>query len=102
MSRKTAETTRLQEKDAEITRLQERLVDLSEDYSALVSDYQSKCNQLYAARREPVKQKAKYAASLCFDFWPLEDWRRLSFSAWNPGRYMQLTVGPIRLDFFET
>ena len=43
----------------------------------------------------------KYGGDVCFDYWPLTDWFRLSCKKWDPGRYFQLCVGPIRIEFYE-
>ena len=45
--------------------------------------------------------KKQYAGALSFDFWPPKDWIRLGIDKWDPGKYFQLTFGPIRLDFWQ-
>lgn len=39
--------------------------------------------------------------SIAFDFWPPKDWFRLDYRPWGSGRYAQLTVGPIRIDWAD-
>lgn len=46
------------------------------------------------------KKKNRYAGSLSFDFWPPSDWARFGVTNWNPGKYFQLYIGPIRLDIY--
>lgn len=38
---------------------------------------------------------------LSLDLWPPSQWLKLSFSPWEPGKYLQTCVGPVRLDVFE-
>lgn len=47
------------------------------------------------------RHQPKYGGDVCFDFWPITDWFRLRVSKWNPGKYFQLCVGPLRLEFYE-
>lgn len=46
-------------------------------------------------RREP-----KYAADIALDFWPPSDWVRFSLSKFRPGRYFQVCIGPLRMEFY--
>lgn len=64
-------------------------------------------SELYTLRREVEKLQAKTkkypkAGSVSFDFWPWRDWFRLSYSKWNPGKYAQLCIGPLRIDWFAS
>lgn len=52
-------------------------------------------------RRTKIKLK-DHALSISFDPWPLMEWKRLSLSRYNPGRYFQFCVGPLRMDFFQS
>lgn len=56
---------------------------------------------LKAALTSTKPTKRHYAGCISLDFWPIREMFRLSFSKWNPGKYAQLVVGPIRIDFFE-
>lgn len=86
--------------------LKAQLEELDDDYQSIVRDYNQARFELYeykkanAALAAPPR-KAGYAAALCLDLWPLSDWFRLRFDRFKPGRYFQLCVGPIRLDFYE-
>lgn len=46
-----------------------------------------------------VKSEPRWFGSLSFDYWPARDWFRLSFKKYKPGKYAQITVGPIRWDW---
>lgn len=46
------------------------------------------------------KKEPKYAGSVCFDYWPPSDWTRLNIKRWNPGKYFQVNIGPIRIEWF--
>lgn len=48
------------------------------------------------------RHQPKNSASIAIDLWPISDWFRLNYSPWNPGRTAQLTVGPIRMDIYES
>lgn len=48
-----------------------------------------------------LNKESKYAGCISFDFWPISDWLRLDLKKWEPGRYFQVNIGPMRLDFFE-
>lgn len=53
---------------------------------------------------EEMRQKRpepKYSVCATLDVWPPRDWWRFKLDRWNPGRYFQLCVGPIRIDVFE-
>jgi hypothetical protein len=79
-------------KDDRIRQLQDTVDDLEDQLSRAL--YQL---ELY---KQP-KHRHKHAGALSFDFWPLRDWFRLSVKKWNPGKYAQVCIGPIRLDFWE-
>lgn len=55
----------------------------------------SRIRSFFRGRKAPRKN-----ASITLDLWPLRDWFRFSYSPWNPGKYAQLCVGPVRIDFF--
>lgn len=57
--------------------------------------------QLRDTKKTVKKERRKINASISFDLYPLTDWFRLSYNKWNPGRYAQLCIGPIRVDIFE-
>lgn len=39
--------------------------------------------------------------SVAIDFWPPTEWFRFRWSPWKPGRYAQLCIGPIRIDWAD-
>lgn len=51
---------------------------------------------------EPKKIRKTHAGVLSFDFWPASDWFRFNLYRWNPGKAFQLTIGPVRFDWFES
>lgn len=90
-------------KDDKIRLLEEQNVELLYDIEFLeerITTLVSRAADTGVAMRNTTAPKTKYAGSLCFDFWPPKDWFRLGITHWNPGRYFQLRIGPIRLDFF--
>lgn len=40
--------------------------------------------------------------SVSFDFWPPREWLRLDYRPWGPGKYAQLCIGPIRIDWADS
>lgn len=50
---------------------------------------------------KPKNPRKRHSAGVSLDLWPISDWFRLSFHRWNPGKYAQLTIGPIRVDFYQ-
>lgn len=89
-------------KSEEIQSLKNELAALQNDYIVLMGDFHRKCHELDDARPAAVEKKVRHqkAGTICFDFWPLSDWYRLSLKKWNPGCYAQLCVGPLRVDWF--
>lgn len=73
-------------------------------YYDLIEEVNELRNQILEYRSETLKPKKirkKYAGDIAFDIWPLSDWFRWSYSSWDPGKYWQLCIGPIRFEFFE-
>ena len=92
-----------------IKRLEEELLDLHAELSDLETAYDNlekeflkktselRLYNLSTTSKRPFKN---YAGSISFDFWPPRDWFRFDVSRWNPGKYFQITVGPLRFDFY--
>ena len=83
--------------------LKQQLDELEKDYSDLTKEYYALSNKMYEAERKVMQaeRKRNYAGALSFDYWPPSDWVRLKLDKFDPGKYFQLCVGPIRLDFWE-
>lgn len=74
-------------------------------------EYWSKCyretakNIIQQAAITPEPKRPWYGwkyGSVSFDFWPPKDWLRLHYHGWQPGRYAQLLIGPIRIDWADS
>lgn len=78
---------------------QKRISELITENDRLTLKYEP-----YHPPKSPRARLAKlkdHCLTISFDPWPLMEWKRLSLSRYNPGRYFQLCVGPFRLDFFQ-
>lgn len=107
-----------------IAQLETNLLHLEKEYKALVREYNSKTRRNIAPaipHYPPVSfwkkifkkikdeksgnilpAKPKHAADMALDIWPIRDWFRLSYSPWNPGKYTQICIGPLRMEFFAS
>lgn len=98
----------------EIARLQEELELADKDYLSLVRDYNRAISnslpfQQPTERRRFVneintwkKKYSKYSASISIDLWPIQDWFRLKYCPYTPGKAAQFTIGPLRGDFYQS
>lgn len=87
----------IEDLEGEVIDKQRQIVDLLRENDRLTLKY------------EPYKTPRKWkipgtdkAGSLSFDFWPPSDWFRLKLDRWTPGMYFQITVGPLRFDFYQS
>lgn len=65
------------------------------------NDLMTERDQQQKAAKYKAKVKLKdHCLTISFDPWPLMEWKRLSYSSYNPGKYAQLCVGPLRVDWF--
>lgn len=67
------------------------------DQDEQIWDLEAKLNE---SKKSKKPKSPKYAGGISFDLWPLSDWFRFSIDTWNPGRYFQLCIGPIRVELF--
>lgn len=81
--------------------LNKQLEELDAAYQSVIRDYNQARLDLFEYKKASEPTKVAYAASLSLDIWPLSDWARLGIDRFNPGRYFQLRLGPIRFDFYE-
>lgn len=88
-------------KDDKIKELEEVIVDYQEDIEFLERRISELVDKIALQVLPEPASKKKYGGSLVFDFWPPRDWFRFSINKWGPGKYFQLCVGPIRLDFWQ-
>lgn len=76
-----------------------------DDYIAeLEAEVSRMRNELLLARtgkKEVKPPKVTKCFSIALDLWPPSEWFRFKWYGWNPGRYAQLYIGPLRVDFFE-
>lgn len=97
-----------------IARLEEELKQADLDYLDVVGEL----NKIRLSSIQPVllsgskelvnkikivklKREPKYAADIAIDFWPPRDWFRFRVSPYNPGRYAQINIGPLRAEFYQ-
>lgn len=60
-------------------------------------------NDRLTLKYEPyVPPKHPKCLSISLDLWPLGEWWRFNWKGWNPGKYAQLNIGPLRVDFFQS
>lgn len=81
-----------------IIQKQIRIAELIRENDRLTLKYEP-----YYPPKHPKAKLAKlrnHALTIAFDPWPLMEWKRLSYSSYNPGKYMQICVGPLRVDWF--
>lgn len=87
----------MSKKDEKIEYLESEVQRLREKLYAVITE-----NDRLTLTYEPYEPpKYPKCGSVSFDFWPLSEWVRFSVSRWNPGRYAQIIVGPLRVDWFE-
>ena len=51
-------------------------------------------------KKEKKKKLPKWGGTVSFDFWPISDWVRLSYKPYKSGKYAQICIGPLRIDWF--
>lgn len=76
---------------------QQRMIELIRENDRLTLKYEP-----YIPPKQRRAKLKNHALSISFDPWPLMEWKRLSYSKYNPGKYMQICVGPLRLDWFQS
>lgn len=92
-------------KDDKILELQYNNAILEQENEDLHRDLIRVSNELYEVHRKPLfkrirEHRPRYAADIALDVWPLRDWFRLSYSPWRPGQYLQIVIGPIRIEVY--
>lgn len=76
--------------------------DLKEENNNLRLQIAQLAEQLYNQPKSPEKKRNPKAGCISFDFWPIQDWFRLSYYSWSPGQAAQMCIGPLRLDWFAS
>lgn len=97
-----------------IARLEEELEQADTDYLSLVGDYnrvisnslpfqnQTPSPSLVDEIRAWKNRYPKYSATISIDLLPIQDWFRLEYNPFYKGKAAQITIGPLRGDFYQS
>lgn len=72
-----------------------RVCNLIEENDRLTSTYEP-----YEPPKPPRTRLRDHCLTFSLDLWPIRDWFRFGYKGYNPGKYSQLTIGPLRIDYF--
>lgn len=76
------------------------LIEENERLRWTVAGLKADKEQTKAAKFKTKTKLKDHCLTISFDPWPLMEWKRFSYSKYNPGKYMQICVGPLRVDWF--